>query len=100
MGIWQWVKKVTVKIFWPWFKDAAWPFILQYMKDLIFFVNDLFKENLKKWVSQQAIDKEEKAAPHKNLYIDMPKNDWFLHGGFAPKLPGFCALMSIPEFLV
>jgi len=39
-------------------------------------------------------------APHKNLYMDMPKNDWLLHGGFAPKLPGFCALMSIPEFLV
>ncbi len=39
-------------------------------------------------------------APHKNLYMDMPKNDWFFHGGFASKLAGFCALMSIPEFLV
>ena len=61
MSIWQWVKEVTVKIFWPWFKDVAWPFIRQHMKELIFFVIDLFKEKLKKWMSQQTKDKEEKA---------------------------------------
>jgi hypothetical protein len=61
MGIWQWVKEVTVKIFWPWFKEFAWPFIQQHMKDLIFFVLDLFKEKFKTWVSEQAKKKTDNA---------------------------------------
>ncbi|MDM8542241.1 hypothetical protein QUF90_14260 [Desulfococcaceae bacterium HSG9] len=61
MGIWQWIKDVTVKVFWPWFKEVAWPFIRQHLKDIIVFVLDLFKEKLKKWMSQQAKDKEDRA---------------------------------------
>ncbi len=61
MGIWQWVKEGIVKIFWPWFKEVAWPFIRQHMKDLISFVIELFKVKLKKWASEQAKKKTENA---------------------------------------
>jgi len=61
MGLLQWIKDVTAKVFWPWFKKVAWPFIRQHVKEIIVFVLDLFKDKLKKWMSQQAKDKEDKA---------------------------------------
>jgi hypothetical protein len=61
MEIWQWVKEVIVKIFWPWFREFAWPFIRQYMNELIIFVLNLFIDKFKKWVSEQAEKKTETA---------------------------------------
>jgi hypothetical protein len=61
MSIWHWVKEVTVKIFWPWFKEVAWPFIRQHLNDLIFFALDLFKDKFKKWASEQTEKKSENA---------------------------------------
>jgi hypothetical protein len=61
MGIWQWVKEVTVKVFWPWFKEFAWPLIRQHMKELILFALELFKEKFKKWASEKAQKNTENA---------------------------------------
>ncbi len=61
MSIWRWVKEVTVKVFWPWFKDVAWPFIRKHLKDLIIFALDLFKERFKEWASERAKKRTESA---------------------------------------
>jgi len=64
MAVWQWVKEVTVKVFWPWFKEVAWPLIRKHLKGLITFSLDLFKEKFKKWASEQA-KKRTKSANQK-----------------------------------
>ena len=61
MGILRWVKEVTVKVFWPWFKEVAWPFVRKHLKDLITLALEMFKERFKIWASEQAKEKEEKS---------------------------------------
>jgi len=57
-------QEVTVKVFWSWFKEVAWPFIRKHLKDLIIFVLDLFKEKFKKWASEQ-VEKRTQSANKK-----------------------------------
>ena len=61
MSIWQWIKEVTVKVFWPWFKDVVWPFVRKHLKDIIIFTFDLFKDRFKEWASERAKNRTESA---------------------------------------
>lgn len=74
MGIWQWVKEVTVSIFWPWFKEVAWPFIRQHLKDLIIFAFDLFKDQFKKWTSEWTKKRTESANQKAEEYEQKAKS--------------------------
>lgn len=62
MSVWQWIKEVIVEIFWPWFKEVAWPFIKQHLKELIIFAFELLKEKLKEWASERAKSNTENAS--------------------------------------
>ncbi len=43
----EWIKEVVVKLFWPWFKEFAWPFIRKHLIELVHFVFDKLIENIK-----------------------------------------------------
>jgi len=74
MAIWQWVKEVTVRLFWPWFKEAAWPFIHEHLKDLINFFLDIFIEKFKKWASEQAEKRTESANQKADEFAQKAKS--------------------------
>lgn len=61
MNIWQWVKKVIVEIFWPWFKEFAWPIIKKAIEDLVIYIVGIIIEKIKKWTSERAENNTENA---------------------------------------
>ena len=60
MSIWQWVKKLIVEIFWPWFKEFVWPIIKKAIEELISYIIGTV-EKIKKWTSEKAKNNAENA---------------------------------------
>ncbi|MBD3330836.1 hypothetical protein GF354_04890 [Candidatus Peregrinibacteria bacterium] len=47
MGWFNAIFKFIVKKFWPWFKDFVWPYLKDHVNELISFILDRFKNQIK-----------------------------------------------------
>lgn len=54
MGLINTVQKFLIKTFWPWFKAFVWPYLKEHVIDLVFFVLDRFKNQIKEWLSNRS----------------------------------------------
>lgn len=61
MGIWQWVKEITVKTFLPWFKEFVWPIIKKHFEEMVASLINKFRDVLMQWIEEWTRRKEDRA---------------------------------------
>lgn len=60
MNIWKQIVKWLSVIFWPWFVKHAWPFIKKHVVEIITYLFDEVKDNIKDYMSKKSNDRVEK----------------------------------------